>query len=75
VRIVRAPEGVVSVDVGGRKAGRGAYVCLEEGCLKAARQGRRLSRALRIEIDEQTWEGLEHDLYAMLSHPGTRELS
>ena len=45
VRVVRSPEGEISLDLTGRKSGRGAYVCHNIDCLKAARKSRRLERA------------------------------
>ncbi|HLJ60430.1 MAG TPA: YlxR family protein [bacterium] len=41
VRVVRTPAGDVRVDVTGRLAGRGAYVCPEPDCVdRAVRDGR-----------------------------------
>ena len=34
VRIVRSPDGEISVDMTGKKAGRGAYICPEQACLE-----------------------------------------
>jgi len=45
VRVVRAPEGGVSVDPVGKKPGRGAYVCLDRACIEKARKQRRIERA------------------------------
>lgn len=36
VRVVRSPEGDISLDLTGRKPGRGAYVCASLPCLQAA---------------------------------------
>ena len=33
IRVVRSPEGVLSLDPAGKKPGRGAYVCREGECL------------------------------------------
>ena len=41
VRVVKSPEGEISLDLMGRKPGRGAYVCNSIDCLKAARKARR----------------------------------
>ena len=55
VRVVRAPVkevdgvetgGEVSLDLTGRKPGRGAYVCRNPECLKKAQKARRFERAL-----------------------------
>ena len=36
IRVVRSPEGEVSLDFGGKKNGRGAYICPNPECLKKA---------------------------------------
>ncbi len=36
VRIVRSKEGKISLDVTGKKNGRGAYICPDPECLKQA---------------------------------------
>ena len=44
IRVVRAPDGTVSMDPGGKKPGRGAYVCRQESCLmRAIRQKQNVS--------------------------------
>lgn len=34
VRVVRSPEGEISLDLTGRKPGRGAYICPSLDCLR-----------------------------------------
>ena len=34
IRVVRSPEGEISLDFTGKKNGRGAYVCDGEACIK-----------------------------------------
>ncbi len=46
VRVVRTPQGEVAVDLTGKKAGRGAYICLRRECLRKALQGKRLEKSL-----------------------------
>ena len=62
VRIVRSPEGEVTVDLTGKKSGRGAYICREAACLKKARKSRRLEGALSCAIPDEVYERLEADL-------------
>lgn len=52
VRVVRTPEGTVLVDPTGKRAGRGAYICPAEACLKKAVKSRSLERSLAVAIDE-----------------------
>ncbi|MBQ4247079.1 MAG: YlxR family protein [Ruminococcus sp.] len=42
IRIVTDPEGNVSVDPTGKKAGRGAYICKSTECLKKAGKSKKL---------------------------------
>ena len=42
IRVVRSPEGGISLDFKGKKPGRGAYLCPDLECLKRARKSRAL---------------------------------
>ena len=50
VRLVRTPAGEVVVDPTGKKAGRGAYICLRRECLRKALQGKRLEKSLECPL-------------------------
>lgn len=58
VRVVRSPEGTVSVDLRGKANGRGAYLCPNPECLKRAIRSKALSRALETEIPEEIYSTL-----------------
>ena len=58
VRVVRSPEGSVSVDLRGKAPGRGAYVCRSADCLKKALRSKALSRNLGVEIPPGIWDVL-----------------
>jgi len=58
-RIVRSPEGEISVDDNGKKPGRGAYVCRSVECLKKARKGRALERKFEAAISPEVYDELE----------------
>ncbi len=62
LRIVRSPEGEVSLDRVGKKPGRGAYICPDAECLKKARKYRRLEKSLETEISPEVYETLEKEL-------------
>jgi len=49
VRIVRAPDGSVTIDPSGKRSGRGAYLCSTTECWDAGLKRGVLSRALKIE--------------------------
>ncbi|MCI8539733.1 MAG: YlxR family protein [Oscillospiraceae bacterium] len=59
IRVVRSPEGEVSLDFKGKKAGRGAYLCPNPACLARARKSKALERAFNIPIPAEVYEGLE----------------
>ncbi len=62
VRVVRSPEGELSMDLTGRKAGRGAYVCRDLACLKQARKQKRLERSFACAIPDSIYDRLEEEL-------------
>ena len=58
VRVVRAPDGAVSVDETGKKSGRGAYLCRRAECWQAGLRKRGLDRALKTERSAADRESL-----------------
>lgn len=58
-RVVRSPEGAVSLDKTGKAAGRGAYICKQVKCLQKARKARRLETNLEIAIPDDVYAALE----------------
>ena len=62
IRVVRSPEGEVSLDFHGKKSGRGAYLCRSASCLKKAMKSKRLERNLACAIPEEVYEKLEGEL-------------
>ena len=62
VRVVKDPEGAISLDRTGKKAGRGAYICPCEACLSAARKARRLEKAFSCQIPDAVYAQLEEAL-------------
>ena len=62
VRVVKSPEGEISLDATGRKPGRGAYVCAKRECLKTARKARRLEKAFSGAIPAEIYNRLEEEL-------------
>ena len=59
IRVVRSPEGEISLDFKGKKPGRGAYVCPDPACLAKARKSRALERAFSTAIPGPVYEQLE----------------
>ena len=59
IRVVRSPQGDVSLDFKGKLPGRGAYVCPNSACLQKARKAKALERAFSAPMPDEVWEGLE----------------
>ena len=70
IRVVRSPQGEISLDFTGKQSGRGAYLCKSCECLQKARKTRQLERALQTAIPEQVYERLEQQ---MQSEGGTQQ--
>jgi hypothetical protein len=64
IRVVRVPSGTVRVDASGRLAGRGAYVCPSEECLRGAAKGRKLERALEVPVPDDVLDELSRAVAA-----------
>ena len=62
VRIVRSPEGEISVDMTGKKPGRGAYICPKLECLNKVIKSKRLERSLETTISQEIYESLKEQL-------------
>ena len=62
LRVVRSPEGEVSLDFTGKKSGRGAYICRDLSCLRRVRKSRRLERNLEVAISEEVYDRMEREL-------------
>ncbi len=72
VRVVRAPEktdengavtgGEISLDLTGKKPGRGAYVCHNPECLKKARKARKFERAFSCKIPDEVYDTMEAEI-------------
>ena len=58
VRLIRTPDGRVEVDPTGKKNGRGAYLCRKRSCWQKGLDSKALDRALKVELDVETREGL-----------------
>ncbi len=64
IRVVRSPEGEVSLDFRGKASGRGAYVCPQRDCLTRAVKAHALERALECAIPAEVYEKLLEQMEA-----------
>ncbi len=62
VRVVRSAEGEVSLDLTGKKSGRGAYICHNISCLQKAKKSKRIERALECAIPDDVYDSMEDEL-------------
>lgn len=61
MRVLKDADGSITLDVTGRKNGRGAYLCISDECLKKARKNKGLERSFKMSIPEQVYENLEKE--------------
>ena len=64
IRVVRSPEGQVSLDFRGKAPGRGAYLCRDAACRKKAVKSRALERALSVAIPQEVFDRLLEEMEA-----------
>ena len=62
LRVVKSPDGEISLDFTGKKSGRGAYICFDSKCLKKARRSGRIASNLGVEIPEEIYDNMEREL-------------
>lgn len=58
IRIVKSNDGVIEVDLTGKKNGRGAYICNNEECLNKLIKSKRLERLFNQQISEDIYESI-----------------
>ena len=62
IRVLKTPEGEITLDATGRKNGRGAYVCPTMECLKKAIKSKGLERSFKMAIPREVYEALEKEM-------------
>ena len=62
IRAVRSPEGEISLDLTGKKNGRGAYICRDSKCLTAAIKAKRFERAFGCKIEQPIYDSMLSEL-------------
>lgn len=56
IRLVLLKDGTLTVDLTGKKPGRGAYVCRDNNCIRQAVRERRFDKGLRASIRSEEIE-------------------
>lgn len=62
VRVVRSKEGEISIDLYGKKPGRGAYICRSAECLEKARKAKRLEKAFSTKIEPGIYDAMMREI-------------
>ena len=62
LRVVKSPDGEISLDFTGKKSGRGAYICRSLKCLKKARKSRRIDKSLDCTVPDDVYDRMETEL-------------
>ncbi len=62
IRVVKNKEGEVSIDVTGKKPGRGAYICRNIDCLEKAVKQKMLEKNLEKKIDDELYARLKDEI-------------
>lgn len=62
IRVVKSKEGEISLDLTGKKSGRGAYICRNVECFRKARKARRFEKSFSCMISEDIYNSMEGEL-------------
>ena len=62
LRVVRTAEGEILADPTGKLAGRGAYICGSEECMKKLNGKKLLNKAFSTEVSSAVYAGVEEEL-------------
>lgn len=73
LRVVRTPQGDITVDLTGKVAGRGAYLCPDPDCLEKALKSKRLENALECTLSVETVDQLREAVGKSAKQPGVSQ--
>lgn len=62
VRIVRSPEGEISLDLTGRKNGRGSYICKNAECFDKAVKKKAFERAFGVKLSDELVSSIREEI-------------
>ena len=62
IRVVKSKEGEISLDLTGKKSGRGAYICKSVECFEKARKARKFERSFSCMISDDIYDSMEGEL-------------
>ncbi|WP_204399985.1 RNase P modulator RnpM [Alkaliphilus hydrothermalis] len=62
LRVVRSNEGEINVDLTGKAAGRGSYICSDKECFQKAKKTKAFNRAYKCNVDDAIYEKLIQEI-------------
>lgn len=62
LRIVRSKEGEISLDLTGKKSGRGAYICKDLACFEKAVKKKAFERSFKCKIPDEVYDRLKQEI-------------
>ena len=62
IRIVRNKEGDMSIDLTGKMAGSGAYICKDRKCFDMAAKAKRLEKSFKCKIPDEIYDSLREEI-------------
>ena len=62
LRIVKSGD-EISLDLTGKKNGRGAYICDDENCIKKLRKQKVLNRVFSVNVDDAVYQKIEENFF------------
>ena len=62
IRVVKSPEGEISIDLTGKKSGRGAYICHSKECFLKARKSKRIEKSFSTAISDEVYDQMLSEL-------------
>lgn len=67
IRILKTEEEGFMLDLTGKKNGRGAYICRNAECLKAARKSKGLDRSFKMAVSDEVYDSLTKEIETLES--------
>ena len=62
IRILKTEEEGFILDFTGKKNGRGAYICRNAECLKAAKKSKGLDRSFKMAVSDDVYDSLTKEI-------------
>lgn len=67
IRVLKTEEEGFVLDSTGKKNGRGAYICKNAECLKAAKKSKGLDRSFKMAVSDEVYDSLTKEIETLES--------